>query len=95
MVSTVRLKQFVADRLPIRVQTVIGAVVALVGMALFAVMTWQMLDFAMIVQRTGRVTPMQEIIMAPFVYGATFCFLSVFVVLLLQFFRAVAEVVRK
>ena len=87
--------EFVTMRLPVRAQTVIGAVVALVGMAVFAVITWQMFDYALVLQKAGRVTHMQEIPLFPFAYGATFCFLMVFLVLLLQFFKAVAEVVRK
>ena len=87
--------EFVSARLPIRVQKVMGAVVALVGMALFTVMIWQMLDFAIILQKTNRVTAMQEIPMPIFAYGAAFCFLAIFLVLLLQFFRAVAEAARK
>jgi len=64
-------------------------------MALFAVMTWRMFDHALSFQKTGRVTPIEEIPLPPFAYGAAFCFLAVFLVLLLQFFKALAEVVRK
>ena len=87
--------EFATMRLPIRAQTVIGAVVALVGMALFAVITWQMFDYALTLQKAGRVTHMEEIPLFPFAYGAAFCFLMVFLVLLLQFFKVVAKVVRK
>lgn len=87
--------EIVTTRLPIRAQTVISAAVALIGMALFAVMTWQMFDFALTLQKAGRATPIGDIPLSPFAYGATFCFLAIFLVLLLQFFKAAAEVVRK
>jgi len=87
--------EFVSARLPVRVQGIFDIIVALLGMALFAFMTWQMLDFAMTLQRTGRITSIAEIPLSPFAYGAAFCFLAVFMILLLQLFKAITEVSRR
>jgi TRAP-type C4-dicarboxylate transport system permease small subunit len=87
--------EFVTTRLPMRAQTVINAVVALLGTALFAVMTWQMAGHAITLQRSGRVTSIGDIPLAPFGYAAAFCFLAIFLTLVLQFFQALIKVARK
>ncbi len=87
--------EFLTIRLPIRAQKILLCFVALLEAALFAVMAWQMTDYAMTLQRTGRVTSMGQIPLAPFTYGAAFCFLAIFLVLLSQSLRAAAEVAKK
>ena len=86
--------EFVSARLPLRAQRIFDIIVALLGIVLFAFMTWQMLDFALTLQRTSRVTSIAEIPMAPFAYGAAFCFFIVLLILLFQLLKAVAEVSR-
>ncbi len=86
--------EFVSERLPVRTQRIFDIIVALLGIALFAFMTWQMVDFAIILQRTARVTAIAEIPLAPFAYGAALCFFTVLLILLLQLFKAIAEVAR-
>ena len=87
--------EFVSMRLPVPVQKISAAIVALLGMAVFAFMSWQMFDFALSLQAAGRITPIQRIPLSPFAYASTFCFVVVFLVLLLQFFQALVEVFRK
>ena len=87
--------EFVSMHLPVPVQKIFAAIVALFGMAVFAFMSWQMFDFALSLQAAGRITPIQKIPLSPFAYASTFCFVAVFLVLLLQFFQALIEVFKK
>jgi TRAP-type C4-dicarboxylate transport system permease small subunit len=87
--------EFVSMHLPVCVQKISATIVALLGMAVFAFMSWQMLDFAFSLQAAGRITPIQKIPLFPFAYASTFCFVAVFLVLLLQFIQALVEVLKK
>ena len=87
--------EFVSMRLPVSVQKISAAIAALLGMAVFAFMSWQMFDFALSLQAAGRITPIQKIPLSPFAFASTFCFVAVFLVLLLQFCQALIEVLKK
>jgi len=86
---------FFAEKLPKRAQTIIANVISLFCIALFAMMVWQMFDYARNSQISGRVTVVQGIALYPFAYAAASCFFVVCLVISLQFLRAVTRVVRK
>jgi len=84
--------EFLTTRLPKTAQKIVAGFVYLLGMALFALLAWRSYDFAHALQVKGEVSMTQEISFYPFVYGIAFCCISVFLVLLIQFFRAVTQV---
>ena len=87
--------EVIVQMLPGRLQTVISGVVSLLGLVLFAVMTWQMFDFSRTIQIAGRVTPTQEIPLYPFTYAVTVCFFLFCPMLLVQFLKTLIEGVKK
>jgi TRAP-type C4-dicarboxylate transport system permease small subunit len=78
-----------------RVQAIISCVIALLALALFIVITWQIFDFSRAAQLSGRVTPTQEIPLYPFTYGAVICFFMVCPILILQFLKALKGLYEK
>jgi len=83
--------ELLVTRLPKTAQKVIASIIYPFGMALFAVLAWKSYDFGHILQVSGEVSMTQGIPFYPFVYGITFCSISVFLVLLVQLFRAVIK----
>jgi TRAP-type C4-dicarboxylate transport system permease small subunit len=77
-----------------RTQAIIACIINLLCVVLAAVMTWQMLDFALILQRQGRVSDIQGIPLAPFGYAAAFCFLVLGLALLLQLLKSITEALK-
>lgn len=86
---------FFVKRFTKRAQAVIAGIVSLFGLVLFALATWQMYDYGLILQATGRITPMEKIPLAPFAYAAAACALLMFFVLLVALLRSVKGVVGK
>jgi TRAP-type C4-dicarboxylate transport system permease small subunit len=87
--------EIVVSHLKPRAQVIIQRIITFMGMLLFIVMTWQMIDYALTVQKTNRVTGMAEIPFFPFAYFTALCFLMVAVVLLAQFLKLVTKEVTK
>jgi TRAP-type C4-dicarboxylate transport system permease small subunit len=81
--------ELVVSHLKPRAQLIIQKVITLMGILLFIVMTWQMIDYALTVQQTNRVTGMAEIPFYPFAYFTALCFLMVVVVLTAQFLKLI------
>lgn len=82
---------FLVARLPRAARKAIGSIVYAFGMILFALLAWKSYDFGHMLQASGEVSMTQEIPFYPFVYGMAFCCISVFLVLLVQLLRAIAE----
>jgi TRAP-type C4-dicarboxylate transport system permease small subunit len=78
---------FFVNKLPKRAQTILAFVFTFFTLALFAVMTWQMTDFARGVQLSGRVSQLEEIPLAPLAYAAAVCFLLMCSVVLAALIR--------
>lgn len=85
----------VTNRVSERAQLIISSVINLLGVALFAAMTWQMGDFALNLQETGRGSSVQNIPLAPFGYATAFCFLVLCLTLVLQLIKSVIEAVKR
>ena len=60
---------FLTKKLPKRVQVILALIFSLFTLALFATMTWQMLDFARTAQIAGRITSNDKIPISPFAYA--------------------------
>jgi TRAP-type C4-dicarboxylate transport system permease small subunit len=87
--------EILTRRLAPHTQAILNSIMTFLGVLLFVVMTWQMIDYALTVQKTNRVTGMAEIPFFPFAYFTALCFLMVAIVLLAQFLRIVTQEVRK
>ena len=83
------------ERFPKGAQKIVGSMVSLLGITLFALITWQMFRFAQTIRIVGRITETLEIPLYPFAYGAAICFFTVFLILVLQFLKMWAEVLKK
>ena len=86
--------EFLVSRLPETAQRAISGIVYSLGMVLFALLTWQSYDFGHILQMSGEVSMTQGIPFYPVVYGIALCSIVVFLVLLVQFIRAVTKTKR-
>jgi TRAP-type C4-dicarboxylate transport system permease small subunit len=80
---------FFTNKLPRRVQVVLAFVFSLFTLALFAAMTWQMLDFARTAQMAGRITSNDKIPIAPFAYATAVCFILMCVVVITTLLKLV------
>jgi TRAP-type C4-dicarboxylate transport system permease small subunit len=87
--------EILTRRLKPHAQAILNSVMTFLGALLFVVMTWQMIDYALTVQKTNRVTGMAEIPFFPFGYFTALCFLMVAIVLVAQFLKIVTQEVRK
>jgi len=83
--------EFLVARLPGAARKAIGTIVYGFGMVLFAVLAWESYRFGHTLQASGEVSMTQGIPFYPFVYGMALCCVSVFLVLLVQLLKAVAE----
>jgi TRAP-type C4-dicarboxylate transport system permease small subunit len=83
--------EFVTARLSKTAQKVLACIIYLFGMTLFVVLAWTSFNYAHSLQVSGEVSMTQEIPFYPFIYGITFCSISVFLVLLAQLFKTVVE----
>ncbi len=86
---------FLTSHFPQQTQRILGIIAYFIGAALFAVMTWQMLDYALVIQKANRVTSMQAIPLSPFAYATAFCFFAVFLTCVLQFLQSLFEEMKK
>ncbi len=82
---------FLVARLPRAARKAIGSIIHAFGMVLFAVLAWESYRFGHMLQASGEVSMTQEIPFYPFVYAMAFCCISVFLVLLVQLLKGVAE----
>ena len=84
--------EFLTDRLPKTAQKVLACIIYLFGMALFALLAWASFNYGHSLQVCGEVSMTQEIPFYPFTYAMAFCFITVFLVLLVQLLRTVVKV---
>ncbi len=87
--------EFFEERLPERVRRIVATFISLFGVVLFAVLTWQMFDFALTIQLAGRTTATMYIPFFPFTYAAALCFFMVCLLLVVQFLKSVSKVMKK
>ncbi len=87
--------EFFVSRLPARWQGGVGAIVALLGIVLFVILSWRSFEFGMDLQASGEVSMTQHIPFYPFVYALAVCCLPVCLVLLAEFLDALDKMVNK
>lgn len=76
--------EFFEERIPERIRNVIDVVIYSLGMLLFVLLAWKTSEYGHTLQVKGEVSMTQGIPLYPFVYGMAFCYLAVFLVLLVQ-----------
>jgi TRAP-type C4-dicarboxylate transport system permease small subunit len=85
---------FFEERIPEKVRNVIEVIIYCLGMLLFAVLAWRSFDYGYTLQAKGEVSMTQGIPIYPFVYGMAFCYIFVFLVLLLQCIRVAYRIMK-
>lgn len=76
--------ELLTKRMSLHAQNVLACIMNILGIVLFIVMTWQMMDYGLTLQRTNRVSSIAELPMAPFAYFTVLCFIMVIAVLVAQ-----------
>ncbi|MBM3166916.1 MAG: TRAP transporter small permease [Chloroflexi bacterium] len=76
--------EFFEERIPQRVRNVVDVVIYSLGILLFGLLAWKTLEYGYTLHSKGEVSMTQGIPLSPFVYGMAFCYLAVFLVLLVQ-----------
>ncbi|MBE9546203.1 MAG: TRAP transporter small permease [Proteobacteria bacterium] len=87
--------EFIVQKLPKRVQTVIDGINSLIGAALFGLITWQSMLYASNLMRTGEVSMTLQMPIYPFVYGIAIGSGMLCLVLLIEFLQSLKRIVRK
>ena len=78
---------FLVMRLPWTVRIIVNAVNAFIAMIFFAVVSWQSVEYAQSLQRSGEVSATLQMPTYPFVYGVAFGTAMLVVVLFVEFLR--------
>ncbi len=78
--------EFMAQRKSRIARGIAQAITSVLGIAVYATVTWQLVAFAAKLKAIGRVSDTVEIPLYPFVYAIAVAFLLTCVVLLVQFF---------
>jgi len=81
-----------ADRLPTRVQAILDAFVAVLGAALYGVISWQCVKYAINLYRIGEVSPATAIPFYPFIFVVAFGLLILALVLLNDLFKSIQRI---
>jgi TRAP-type C4-dicarboxylate transport system permease small subunit len=86
---------WIVGRFPSRLQAVTKCLTSLAGAGLFVLASWESCLFALGLMQNGEVSPTQKIPFYPFVFGVAISCVPVALLLILDFFKAAGEAVRK
>ncbi len=86
---------FIIMKLPPRAKAAIDAVMTFFGIVFFIILAWRSWDYGNIMHKTGEVSMTQKIPFYPFIYGLAFCYLITFLVLVVEFSKAIMKVGKK
>ena len=81
-----------ADRLPPRVQAVLDSVVAILGTALYAVISWQCVRYAINMYNSGEVSPATATPFYPFIIAVAFGLFMFALTLLNDVFTSIGKI---
>jgi len=76
--------EFFVSRLPVRLRSVIGILISIAGIVLFALLAWRSFEYARVLQLSGEVSMTQRIPFYPFVYAIAFCCIPVCMQLIVE-----------
>jgi TRAP-type C4-dicarboxylate transport system permease small subunit len=86
---------FFVDKLPRRGRAFFHALAALLGLALFVVLTWKSYEYGIVLRNANDVTATSRIPIFPFALWLALCCIPVCLVLLGELLKAVREVIKK
>jgi TRAP-type C4-dicarboxylate transport system permease small subunit len=81
-----------ADRLPPRVQAILDSLVAILGTALYAVISWQSVKYAIHMIKIGEVSPATATPFYPFIFAVAFGLLMLALILLNDVFTSIGTI---
>ena len=81
-----------ADRLSPRVQAVLDFIVAILGTALYAVISWQCVKYAINLYQIGEVSPATATPFYPFIIAVAFGLLMLALILLNDVFKSIGKI---
>ena len=82
----------IADRLPLRVQAILDSFVAILGTALYAVISWQSVKYAIHMIKIGEVSPATATPFYPFIFAVAFGLLMLALILLNDVFTSIGKI---
>jgi TRAP-type C4-dicarboxylate transport system permease small subunit len=82
----------IADRLPPRVQAILDSFVAVLGTALYAVISWQSVRYAINMIKIGEVSPATATPFYPFIFAVAFGLLMLALILLTDVIKSIGEI---
>jgi len=81
-----------ADRLPPRILCVFELLIAILSTALYAVISWQCVKYAINMTTTGEVSPATATPFYPFIFAVAFGLLMLALVLFIDIFKSIGEI---
>jgi TRAP-type C4-dicarboxylate transport system permease small subunit len=87
--------EFFVMFLPQRLQAAVEVLVNLLGILLFAIITWRLIIYGHYMQTGGEVSPTARIPLYPFAYGIAFASIPVCLTFLLEAARSLTRVMKK
>ena len=81
-----------ADRLPSRVQAILDSFVAILGTALYAVIAWQSVKYAINMIKIGEVSPATATPFYPFIFAVAFGLFMLALTLLNDVFTSIGKI---
>jgi TRAP-type C4-dicarboxylate transport system permease small subunit len=87
--------EFIVDKLPRHARSILYALAALLGLALFAILLWESYEYGQTLRLAKDVTATSKIPLFPFAFWLTLSFIPVCLVLLVQMLNAILEVFKK
>jgi TRAP-type C4-dicarboxylate transport system permease small subunit len=83
---------FLVMKLPPGPKAIIEAIMTFCGIAFFIILAWRSWDYGRTMQLTGEVSMTQRIPFYPFIFGLAFCYLVTFLVLVVDFGKAIMKI---
>lgn len=90
----IRIGLFV-ERFPARVQHIVNSIVDMIGFALFALISWQTVLFALYTLEIGELSEVLKIPLSPFAFVVAIGCISLSLVLLKDLIKTISKVVAK
>ncbi len=87
--------EFFVTKLPKRVRAVCGVIASLLGVVLFALLSYQSFKYGHSLQQSGEVSMTSRIPTYPFVYALAFCCIPLCFVLLVELLKSIKKVVNR
>ena len=81
-----------ADRLPEKLQKIFELFIAIFSTALYAIISWQCVKYAINMSTTGEVSPATATPFYPFIFAVAFGLLMLALVLFIDIFKSIGEI---